>query len=61
MFSLVSCGFIRPWSMTNAYCSGNLHLGHHISDEEVLMGRRIWVGGGFFSCGGGGVKDETTG
>ncbi len=42
-------------------CSGNLSLGQWIGDEEVLMGRRFWVGCGFFSLGDGGGEEETPG
>jgi hypothetical protein len=47
----------RSWFVDGDY-SGNLHLGHRIGDEEVLMGRRFWVGGGFFSSGEGEGKTK---
>jgi hypothetical protein len=43
------------------FCSGNLNLGHHIGDEEVLLGRHFWVGCGCFSWGGGRVEEELQG
>jgi hypothetical protein len=48
------------WFVDGGY-SRNLSLSHHIDDEEVLIGRRFWVGCGFFSWGSRGGEEETPG
>ena len=48
-------------SFVDGGCSGNLHLGQRIGDEEVLMGRHFWVGCGCISWGGGGGEEELQG
>ncbi len=35
-------------------------VARYIGDEEVLMGRRFWVGCGFFSWGAGGGEEKET-
>ncbi len=48
-----------PWNwFVDGDCSGDLSLGQCIGDEEVLMGRRFWVGCGWFFLGGRGGKRQ---
>jgi hypothetical protein len=62
LFVLVTNPLRGPHSsFVDGDCSGNLSLGQHIGDEVVLMGRRFWVGCGWFFWSGRGEREKAPG